>query len=294
MWILVIVAVIVVFALFPYLRFCLFHPVTTVKYAVRDIYDKVKYKRYNECKDYGKIKMFSAADSQSFGSGKTLSLVRYVRNLYHTYNNKLVWNDEKQEFIHQHIIVISNVVFKDIPYIPFVGKSQFVNLDGIEHTENDILLFVIDEAGMEFNSRQYKDNLPTDFLVRLLQVRHNKVSFVMTSQRFTFVDKILRNTTEVVTTCKKKWRIVRLQDFDAYELENSGNPRLIVPLCTRWYFATNKLYKSYDTTYNVQKLKDSLQDGDILDTSEILARISSDGVPDRAKPSYRKKYREKR
>lgn len=293
MYILIPIGIFFVLMMFPYARYCIFHPTQSVPSAIKDAWAYLYYKRYNECKEFGKIVLFTAADSQAFGSGKTLSMVRWVTNVYHEYNGKMVWDDDQKIFVKQRIIVISNVVMNNIPYIPFRGKDQFVNIDKLDHTEHDVILFVIDEAGMEFNSRKYKENLPTDFLVRLLQVRHNKVSFVMTSQRFLFVDKVLRNTTEIVTTCKKKWRIVRLQQFDAYDLENCNNPAMIVPLSTRFYFATDKLYNAYDTTYNVQKLKEQLEEGDLMDTKEILDRIGDNASPQAATPHIRKRYRRK-
>lgn len=287
LWILLAVVVM----MFPFIRFIILHPVTSARWGLHDIIDYIKHKRANECQAYGKVFMFSASDAQAFGSGKTLSMVRWVRHMYKRYNGLQVWDEDTKSFVNQRIIVISNVVFNDIPYIPFRGREQFTNLDMLPHTEHDILLFVIDEAGMEFNSRNYKDNLPTDFLVRLLQVRHNKCALVMTSQRFTFVDKVLRQICGVVTTCKKKWRIVRLQDYDAYMLENAQNPELIQPISTRYYLATDKLFKSYDTTYNVEKLKYQLESGDLLNTEEILAKIGDSGNPEVARPRWRAKYR---
>lgn len=279
---------------FPYFRYGLFHPNISIPNGIKDIYNYFHYKKYNICNEFGRIYMFTASDSQAFGSGKTLSLVRWLRSIYNKYNNVDVWSNDKNCFVKQHILIISNVVLKDIPYIPFIGKSQFVEIDKLPHEEQDVIIFVIDEAGMEFNSRKYKENLPTDFLVRLLQVRHNKVAFAMTSQRFGFVDKVLRSTCEIVTTCKKKWRIVRLQDFDAYNLENCSNPEMIRPLQTRYYFATNKLYNAYDTTYNVTKLKEQLNEGEILQTQEILMQIGdTGGNPENARASFRGKYRRK-
>ena len=227
MFFLVIIVLILMLLFFPYFRYFVMHPFTCWKGAILDIYHFIKYKRANECKEYGKVFLFTASGSKAFGSGKTLSMVRYVKWLYNRYNGLLVWDEESEEFVTQRIIVISNVEFKDIPYIPFIGRDQFVDIDKIPHTEHDILVFCIDEAGMEFNSRNYKDNLPTDFLVRLLQVRHNKCAFVMTAQRFTFVDKVLRQICGVVTTCQMKWRIVRLQDYDAFALENLNNPAML-------------------------------------------------------------------
>ena len=154
---LVIGGVVLVVLLFPFLRWVLFHPVTSVRWAGSDIWDYIRHKRYNECKAYGQVFMFTASDAQAFGSGKTLSMVRWVRGMYKRYNGLPVWDSGTKSFVTQRVIVISNVVFNDIPYIPFIGRDQFVNLDKLPHTEHDILLFVIDEAGMEFNSYTYHE-----------------------------------------------------------------------------------------------------------------------------------------
>ena len=239
--------------------------------------------------------MYTASGSQAFGSGKTLSMVRWLRQTYRRYNDVDVWDEETKSFVKQRIIIISNIELKDVPTIPFRGKDQFINIDKLEHTEHDIVIFVIDEAGMVFNSRQYKDNLPPVFLTRLLQVRHNKIAFCMTSQRFGMTDKILRQTCETVTTCKKIWRIVRLQEYDAYALENCSNPQMIVPYSTRYYFATNSLYNSYDTTYNVEQLMDEYNGGELLSTSEILEKVGDSGEnPELVQNRLRRAYRGRR
>ena len=118
MWFLYLFFVLFLLYCFPYLRYMVFHPVLSIRYGFIDIYDHYKYKRQNECPEYGHIKMFTAADAQAFGSGKTLSMVRYVRNIYHKYNDKPVWDEETKSFVNQKIIIISNIEFKDYPNIP--------------------------------------------------------------------------------------------------------------------------------------------------------------------------------
>lgn len=293
----VLIVILFIFALlvFPFMRYFLFHPIKCGKQAILDIYKYVKYKKQNICPFYGQIYMFVASGSKAFGSGKTLSMVEWLRFVYDKYNNKLVWSETEKKFVRQNVIIISNVKLNDIPYIPFVGRDQFVNIDKLDHKPEDVIIYAIDEAGAEFNSRNYKDNLPTDFLVRLLQVRHNKCAFAMTAQRFNFVDKLLRNVTGIVTTCEKKWRIVRLREYDAFSLETAVNSDLIQPLTTRFYFATDRLYNSYDTLYNVEKLKAQLEDGDLLDTAEILERVKGDGLePIQAGRRLKKAYKVKR
>ena len=291
--ILIIVFVIFVFAVSPFFRYFVFHPIKCGKGAIIDIYNHFHFKENNLCPYYGQIYMFVASGSRAFGSGKTLSMVEWLRFVYHKYNNLEVYDKELQEFVKQRIIIISNVELKDIPYIPFRGRDQFINIDKLDHGSMDIVIFAIDEAGAEFNSRNYKENLPTDFLVRLLQVRHNKVAFCMTAQRFQFVDKLLRNVCGVVTTCKKVWRIIRLQDYDAFSLENAVNPEMVMPIRTRFYYADDALFNAYDTNYNVEKLKDQLEKGELLETSEILEKISSDGRIENVQNKMRKRYRKK-
>lgn len=291
MFFLLIFVIVILCFLFPFIRYIVFHPISCGKVAFNQCKDYIKHKRKNECKEFGKIVMFCASGATAFGSGKTLSMVRWVTWLYQHYNNLPVWDSETDTFVPQHIIVISNVELRSIPYIPFRGKSQFVEIDKLPHTEHDIIVYCIDEAGMEFNSRQYKDNFSTDFLRRLLQVRHNKCCVCLTSQRFQFTDKILRQTTGIVTTCKMWWRIVRLQDFDAFSLENLPNPAMIKPLKTRFYLATDELFASYDTNYNVETLKQQLADGDLLSTDEILSNIGDYQNPNIVKNKLRKKYK---
>lgn len=286
-----IIGTIFLLLLFPYARYFVFHPIICLRGAFLDVYSYIHEKRFNLCPFYGQIYMFVASGAKAFGSGKTLSMVEWLRMVYKKYNGLTVYDSDLKEYVVQHIIIISNVKLNDIPYIPFRGRDQFVNIDKLPHGKMDIVIYAIDEAGAEFNSRNYKENLPTDFLVRLLQVRHNKVAFCMTAQRFQFVDKLLRNVTGVVTTCKKRWRIVRLQEYDAFSLENAQNPEMITPICTRWYYANDELYNSYDTLYNVEKLKNQLDSGEILNTSEILDNIKSDGDIQRVRNKFRKAYR---
>ena len=117
-WI-IIFLIVMVFFMFPFLRWLVFHPVTSGKWAFKDIWDYVKHKRYNECDAYGRVFMFTASDAQAFGSGKTLSMVRWVRDLYRRYNGLPVWDKDSGSFVTQRIIIISNVQFKDVPYIPY-------------------------------------------------------------------------------------------------------------------------------------------------------------------------------
>lgn len=253
-------------------RFIVLNLFTVVKTGISDIYYYFKHKKYNECKWYGKLYMFTAQDSQAFGCGKSLSMVHLCNKIYQRYNNKPVWDSEENKFVQQHVFFISNLELKNIPtYIEFKNKNQFKYIDQYKFKHTDVVIFVLDECGVVFNSREYKTNLPTEFITRLLQVRHFKIGFITNAQRFQMVDKVFREVTNTVTTCKKWWRFVWLIDYDAYELENAVNPSLLQGFNKRIWFALDKDFDSYDTNYNVGQLRNDLEQGLFLSSEEILA-----------------------
>lgn len=253
-------------------RYFLFHPIQVIKNAIYDIYDYFAHKRYNECKEYGKVLMYTASDSQAFGCGKSLSMVHLCNSIDKRYNNVPVWDTDHKCFVDQHIFFVSNLELKNVShYIPFTSKEQFKNVHKMNIGKHDVVFFVLDEAGIVFNSREYKTNLPTEFIQKLLQVRHYKIGFITNAQRFNMVDKVFREISNTVTTCKKWWRFVLLQYYDAFELENAVNPNLLVPKFKKIWFATDYDFNSYDTNYNVDTLLNELESGDIMSTSEILA-----------------------
>lgn len=278
--------ILLVFAFFFFLvtnhmfRYAIMHLPSTLYWGLHDIYDYIVHKRYNEFTGFGKIENYIASSSQAFGCGKTLTMVNQVRRIYRLYNNKMVFDYEKKIFVKQKIRVFSNVTFTDIPYIPFVGISQFSNIDEYYKKpyspynevfgSHDIILFAVDEIGHVFNSRDFKNNFSTETLTRLLQVRKNKILWIGTSQRWGLVDKIIRETSSTVTTCRKWWRFILLQEYDAYELENAKNTDIIKPVSSRVWFAFDKDYKSYDTNQLVSDLNKQISQGDIIRTETIL------------------------
>ena len=161
--------------LFPILRCVLLHPVSTIYYVVKDLYFYFRHKKYNECKAYGKIIDVTAL----FGGGKTLSSTMYIRKLYRKYNNKLVYNEETKQFDRQVIKVLSNVEFNDIPYIPLKSADDIIHINDNEPCTT-VALVLIDEASTEFNSRNYKTNLPTELLNQILTCRHHKIGTIRT------------------------------------------------------------------------------------------------------------------
>lgn len=269
------------FIMRPIFRSAVLHPIRSLKWAIHDLVDYVKYKRYNEFTGFGKIQNYIASTSQAFGCGKTLTMVSQVRDIYKRYDGKKVYDYDRKIFVTQHIRVISNVSFTDIPFIAFRSINQFAHLDDYykkacppfeePFQPQDIVIFAVDEIGHVFNSRDFKTNFSTETLTRMLQVRKNKVLWIGTSQRWGLVDKIIRETSSSVTTCRKWWRFILLQEFDAWDLENAKNPEMVKPLNTSVWFALDQDYKAYDTNQLVEDLNKKVSDHDFIETEKILA-----------------------
>ena len=216
-------------------------------YSFKDLYNYFHLKKYNLFSDNGKIILYSGSGSQVFGSGKTLSMIRDVINIYRVYDNKVVWDDENKKFTTQNIHIISNVELTDVPYIKFNGVNQFVDLEKYNFGSMDVTIFVLDESGAIFNSREFRDNISSEFLTRLLQSRKNKCCMFMTSQRLQFTDKILRQICSTVVSCHKTWRVITNYDYSPLDLEYAVNPELVRPRSKKYWFATDNVFKQYNT-----------------------------------------------
>lgn len=265
MKLLLILAIIVFVVVYlPIVPFCIKHFYHIVINGAVDIYIYFKHKEYNRCYFFGRIYMITAYRNKVFGSGKTLDMTMIARYVYNKYDGLSVWNEDKQTFVTQHIHLISNVELLDVPYTPFISAEQMKN---VEQEEDDITIFVFDEVGAIWNSRNYKDNISTELLKRLLQVRKNKVGIICTAQRFKFVDALLRQITGSLYCVNKTWRILSVREYDAVSFENCDNIDMIKPLSLSYKFVFNKDYAAYDTSALVEDLKKK----DMLTDAEILA-----------------------
>ena len=176
----------------------------------------------------------------------------------------------------QKIHIISNVAFKDIPYEPLESLSQVVccayrnkKID-IQNNTRTVVLVVLDEASSQLNSRNFKSNIDPEFLNTLITTRHYHMSFYYTSQKFKLVDALMRSVTQTCINCKKVWRFMVQNYYDADEVEYASNPTLIKPIRRTGFFIKDKDYNAYDTLAVVDKLKKSVKDGDMMSEQEIL------------------------
>lgn len=245
----------------PFVRFVLGNIHNFTFYTPRDIVDYFKYKRYNECKNYGYIKVFNGY----FGSGKSLSAVNEVVDIYRRYNGAEIYIPHLQCFMAQKITIISNLKLFGVPYIPFISERQFIDY---EVAENEVVIFLIDEIGTVWNNRDFKDFNP-DVFNNIVQSRKRKMAIYGTLPVFQGTDINVRRFTSSVVYCNKWWRIIKLRTYDARDVENCSNVELIQPLSVKYMFVRDLMYNQYDTTELVDKLKLDMEEGRLLTFNEL-------------------------
>lgn len=265
MKILVIFVLIVVF-LFPLTRFIIVNFPKITLGAIRDIYRYVKYKRWNECGAFGKIICYTGL----FGQGKTKECVRYIVEQYKKYNGKKVFDDSTKQWVEQKIVVYSNVEL-NIPYVKLTSLQQLIDCQG--SGSGIVNLFLIDEASVVFNSREFKKNFSTPALNTILTSRHHKIGILLTSQRFGHMDALLRQVTSYVYECAyfKPLRIQQIKIFDAWDCENCSNLLLLKPLQITYKYTSDKDYNNYNTYAMVEEISKDCKEGKFISDSEVLS-----------------------
>lgn len=251
-----------------------FYPHFFVGYGGLDLVHFVKYKAWRNAY-CGELVCFSGL----FGKGKTLSAVHKVVGFFKHYNGLMVYDRSRKKFVLQQVVILSNVRLSGVPYLELKSLRQIVELSKdykAADDENDTLTFIIvllDEASVQLNSRNFKNNIDPLFLNTLLTCRHYHISIYYTAQRFSIVDALLRQVTQTVVECDKFWRFQRQRIYDAYQLENCTNPILVEPVKRTCWFVRDRDYKAYDTVACVGDLEHSALSGDMLSAQEILNSI---------------------
>lgn len=227
--------IVVLFVKVPATKYILIHPFKCSYYAAKDLYSFFKNKKWRIYDKFG-IYIYGGA----YGQGKTLSIVEYINHVYKSYDN---------------IRIISNITLHNVKYEKF---EYFEQLMTEKNSDDERIIFVIDEIGSLMNSRNYKSNRisETQFIYTLNQIRKDNKTLLLASQRYGMTDKIFRNVAAQWIECSKFWRVYGTTIYDPQELEYSMNPLLVQPISnTYYYLATDKLYNSYDTKELVTDFK---------------------------------------
>ena len=276
-------------------RLTVLHPFGVVVNTVRDLWNWFIHKEWRVYHG-GKLNCYSA----HFGGGKTLSMVHQsVFRDFKKYNNKMVWDRGRKKWVLQKVEILSNVHLSDVPYIYLTSLSQIVNRAMVNKKldeENDtrtVTIVDLDEASSQLNSRNFKTNIDASFLNTLITSRHYHISFYYTAQKFKLVDALMRSVTQNVVNCKKVWRFMVQEVYDADEVEYASDPTMIKPKRRTGFFIRNRDYNAYDTLACVEKLKKSVDNGDMLSAEEILA-LRGDVNPDNDAISHRSRKLKRR
>ena len=267
---LILVGFLIALFFFPTLRCAVCHPFALAFYAVRDGYKHFREKRYNFCGS-GELVAYTGL----FGRGKTLSAVHKVVGMYKRFDGKKVWCPRRKKIVTQKIQVISNVDLK-IPYTKLESLKQIVQAargQQIIDDENDTLTVTLvlgDEFSVQMNSRNFRTNIDPLFLNTILTCRHYYISLYYTAQRFNHVDALLRQVTSYVVDCDKLWRFQRLNCYDAWEMENAVNPRMLTPYARSCWFVKDSDFAAYDTLAVVDNLEHAVEEKDMMTPEQIL------------------------
>ena len=266
MYYIVVFGLVFIYFVSPFVRF-LFHNLHKVIYqGVVSFYEYFKYKKYNVCNDYGYIDCYCGL----FGQGKTKQAVERCYKIFKTFNGKKIWFPAEQCFITQTINIYSNVVLCGIPYIPFYSMQQMIDCAGSDY--GTVNIFLIDEASVVFNSRDYKSNFNSLSLNTILTSRHHRIGIILTSQRFNHLDALLRQVVSHVIQCSYMpfFHIQREIKYNAWDLECSKNPNLCKPLSTRYTYTSSFNYSLYDTFAMVQNVKKACSEKEFITDTETL------------------------
>lgn len=205
------------------------------KYIVRDL-KNLKHKR----PDTGIILGFCSSKYSCFGSGKTLSMVKYLLDLkeYDNHNYLILTNIDininRPDFAFRHISSFSDICY----YLDYMKENY--------KPDCYTIYICLDELACLMNSRDFQTNFTKDFLAKLVTCRHYRCNLIYTAQRFDMIDKTFRNLSLSTALCRNVfWRFYRQYYYYSADLERADDS-VIKPYMKKFYFLSDKLC-CYDT-----------------------------------------------
>lgn len=180
----------------------------------------------------------------SQGSGKTISAVRLVSNIFRDYpNTYLVTNVE-----------INTEILKHIPKENIISFTRYYQLFFVW---NKPVIFLIDEAHILFNSLESK-NADVNMFQVISQNRKNQRVFILTSQVFSRLQLVMREQINTIIDCKTYLSYLThcnvYHDFEKQRDELVGKKAF-------GCFYTHKRKVHYEM-YNTYQVIDFSKDGD--------------------------------
>ena len=241
----------------------------------------------------GYIYGYVACTGQPFGSGKTLSCIVALSQICDKYNSK---HFGKYTI---HINILSNIPlnfsncseFKEITSIDDISAflDEKKSKMSVEPYALEYTYILLDEIGSEFNSRSFMKNFSSDFLTKLVTVRHYNCSIFWTAQNFDMPDVIFRRLTTKVFVCKHKWRFYTNLEYSPSDFENYSDVLKLRPFSKFRFFASAYYFDMYDSFASFQNIKDKSLREDYKALSYAPAQPSFSFSSDRVKKRDKKK-----
>lgn len=123
-----------------------------------------------------------------------------------------------------------------------IGKLYYWdNLNQFRKVHSGIIL--MDEAGAYFNSRKWS-SLSEEDLVKFQQHRKDGLEIIYSAQNFDFVDKVIRQLTNLIYVCRKMGNLFWTSLYDPDYVNNKQKKTCYG---RQFYFLDEEITKSYDT-----------------------------------------------
>lgn len=173
------------------------------------------------------------------GSGKTISMVRYLDQMKKRYPKCLI---------------VTNFSYAKADFRMTDWRDLFDIRNG-----TDGVIFAIDEIHSEYSSASWKD-FPETLLSEISQQRKQRIKIVASSQVFSRVAKPMRDQAVSVVCCNTYFgRLTTSKEYDAAEYSTTETPyqvrKSLKPLRKQAFVQSDDLRQSYDTWEKVERLK---------------------------------------
>lgn len=196
------------------------------------------------------------------GSGKTLSLVNYVKQLNKQYPK---------------MVIVTNIEIKGLlsgtKIIRYRNLNQLVELfDSVNNGEYGVL-YVVDEIQVLFNAL-LKRAMNVNVLEVISQQRKQRKHIIGTAQIYMKIDKVFREQMKNVVICHNFFGILQFNKLiDGFETEEKdGKLKYDVKKHFLW-FHTPELYGSYDTSQIISAYKKEFEASELTSSQlEIILK----------------------
>lgn len=214
----------------PYIRFKYYD---LFRWLLVDFLERGKH--VGEFKEYG----FTFYVGRQ-GTGKTISMVRYLEIMKERYPNCLI---------------VTNFGYYRADFIMHDWRDILTIRNG-----TDGVIFAIDEIHSEYSAASWKD-VPEDLLSEVSQQRKQRVKIVATAQFFSRIAKPLREQAATVVSCNTfAGRLTKNREYDALQYTMVvDNPNVIKkkikPLSKTSFVQSDAIRSCYDTYEKIERMQ---------------------------------------